>query len=92
MVMPAEQTDVTARPTHGLHLADASGYGAPTSTAVRWLGDVPRIVREGNGDRRPVPVMAFQHIPPQEFYDCLHAVPFWTPNAVEGHGPFADRV
>lgn len=76
---------------HRLDLADASGYGAPSPTAVRWLFDAQRILRAGNGDGRPVPVMAFQHIPPQEFYDCLRAVPFWTPNAVEGHGPFAGR-
>lgn len=76
---------------HGLDLADASGYGAPSPAAVRWLGDAQRILQAGDGERRPVPVMAFQHIPPQEFYDCLRTVPFWTPNAVEGHGPFAGR-
>ncbi len=31
-----------------------------------------------------MPAIAFQHIPPQEFYDCLTEVPAWTPNAVEG--------
>ena len=33
--------------------------------------------------------IAFQHIPPQEFYDCLREVPAYTPNAVEGAREFA---
>ena len=39
--------------------------------------------------KRQVPAIAFQHIPPQEFYDCLREVPAYTPNAVEGARTFA---
>ena len=42
-----------------------------------------------NGDGQAVPAIAFQHIPPQEFYDCLREVPAYTPNAVEGAREFA---
>lgn len=68
----------------GLDLADSDGYGTPSPEAVQWLADSQRAMVEANGDDRPVPTIAFQHIPPQEFYDALTEVPAWTPNAVEG--------
>ncbi|MBW3080313.1 metallophosphoesterase family protein [Bifidobacterium saguinibicoloris] len=74
-----------------LDLADSDGYGTPSPEAIAWLGDVQRALGERNGDGRPVPAIAFQHIPPQEFYDVLREVPAWTPNAVEGSRTFAGR-
>lgn len=68
----------------GLDLADSDGYGTPSPEAIDWLGAVQSELGERNGDGKPVPAIAFQHIPPQEFYDCLKEVPAWTPNAVEG--------
>ncbi|MFY1803078.1 metallophosphoesterase family protein [Bifidobacterium longum] len=68
----------------GLDLADSDGYGTPSPEAIDWLGAVQFELGERNGDGKPVPAIAFQHIPPQEFYDCLKEVPAWTPNAVEG--------
>ena len=70
--------------SRGLDLADSDGYGTPSPEAIAWLGSVQRELGAMNGDGRPVPSIAFQHIPPQEFYDCLREVPAWTPNAVEG--------
>ncbi|MBW3093061.1 metallophosphoesterase family protein [Bifidobacterium sp. 82T10] len=75
--------------SRGLDLADSDGYGTPSDEAVAWLGDVQRELAERNGDGKPVPTIAFQHIPPQEFYDCLKEVPAWTPNAVEGARNYA---
>ena len=77
--------------SRGLDLADADGYGTPSPEAIAWLGDVQRTLGRRNGDGKPVPAIAFQHIPPQEFYDCLTQVPAWTPNAVEGARRFAGR-
>lgn len=54
-----------------------------------WLKQVQRELGERNGDGLAVPAIAFQHIPPQEFYDCLREVPAYTPNAVEGARTFA---
>ena len=70
--------------SRGLDLADADGYGTPSAEAIQWLGDVQKELGWHNGDGKPVPAIAFQHIPPQEFYDLLQEVPAWTPNAVEG--------
>ena len=70
--------------SRGLDLADSDGYGTPSPEAVEWLKTVQHDLAEHNGDGKPVPAIAFQHIPPQEFYDCLKEVPAWTPNAVEG--------
>lgn len=84
---PAErdaQYPLYAANPRGLDLADADGYGTPSDEAIAWLERAPRELGEANGDGRPVPSIAFQHIPPQEFYDCLKEVPAWTPNAVEG--------
>ncbi|MBT1173737.1 metallophosphoesterase family protein [Bifidobacterium sp. MA2] len=75
----------------GLDLADSDGYGTPSPEAIAWLSDVQRELGRRNGDGRPVPAIAFQHIPPQEFYDVLREVPAWTPNAVEGSRAFAGR-
>lgn len=71
----------------GLDLADSDGYGTPSPEAIDWLGAVQSELGERNGDGKPVPAIAFQHIPPQEFYDCLKEVPAWTPNAVEARVP-----
>ena len=57
--------------------------------AVEWLKRVQRELGRRNGDGQAVPAIAFQHIPPQEFYDCLREVPAYTPNAVEGAREFA---
>lgn len=70
--------------SRGLDLADSDGYGTPSPEAITWLETVQRTLGRMNGDNQPVPAIAFQHIPPQEFYDCLREVPAWTPNAVEG--------
>lgn len=70
--------------SRGLDLADSDGYGTPSPEAIAWLGSVQHALGAMNGDGMPVPAIAFQHIPPQEFYDCLREVPAWTPNAVEG--------
>ena len=51
-----------------------------------------RSLAERNGDGWPVPAIAFQHIPPQEFYQCLKEVPPLTPNAVEGARTFVGRA
>ena len=72
-------------------LADSAGYGTPSPEAIRWLGDVQRHLGERNGDGLPVPAIAFQHIPPQEFYQCLREVPAWTPYAVEGTRTFSGK-
>lgn len=77
--------------SRGLDLADSDGYGTPSAEAIAWLGDVQRTLAERNGDGEPVPSITFQHIPPQEFYDCLTEVPAWTPNAVEGARNYAGR-
>ncbi|MDY4678346.1 metallophosphoesterase [Bifidobacterium tsurumiense] len=73
--------------TH-MDLEDAESYGNPTSQAVAWLESVQYALRRMNGGKS-VPSIAFQHIPPQEFYDCLTEVPTWTPHAVDGSGPFS---
>lgn len=86
-----EQYPAYVANSRGLDLADADGYGTPSETAIAWLGDVQRELASRNGDGKPVPAIAFQHIPPQEFYDCLTEVPAWTPNAVEGARRFAGR-
>ena len=78
-----------ARNPRKLDLADSDGYGTPTPAAIAWLGSVQHELAERNGDGKPVPSIAFQHIPPQEFYDCLKQVPPTTPNAVEGARTFA---
>lgn len=70
--------------SRGLDLADADGYGTPSPEAIDWLRSIQTELGERNGDGKPVPAIAFQHIPPQEFYDCLKEVPAWTPNSVEG--------
>jgi hypothetical protein len=75
----------------GFDLADSDGYGTPTPEAIAWLGGVQRELAARNGDGKPVPAIAFQHIPPQEFYDVLKEVPAYTPNAVEGARAFAGR-
>ena len=75
----------------GLGLAGADGHGALPPKAIEWLGSVQTELGERNGDGKPVPAIAFQHIPPQEFYDCLKEVPAWTPNAVEGARTHAGR-
>lgn len=68
----------------GLDLADSDGYGTPSAEALAWLTSVQKELGEKNGDAKPVPSIVFQHIPPQEFYECLKEVPAYTPNAVEG--------
>lgn len=80
----AQSTAAYQTDSRGLDLADSDGYGTPTPEAIAWLGSVQHTLGECNGDGRPVPSIVFQHIPPQEFYDCLKEVPAWTPNAVEG--------
>ena len=75
--------------SRGWDLADSDGYGTPSPEAVEWLKDVQRELGRRNGDGQAVPAIAFQHIPPQEFYDCLREVPAYTPNAVEGARTFA---
>ena len=70
--------------SRGWDLADSDGYGTPSPEAIEWLKQVQRELGERNGDGLAVPAIAFQHIPPQEFYDCLREVPAYTPNAVEG--------
>lgn len=75
--------------SRGLDLADSDGYGTPSPQALAWLRDVQHTLGAMNGDGHPVPSIAFQHIAPQEFYDCLREVPAWTPNAVEGARTFA---
>ncbi|RSX51109.1 metallophosphoesterase [Bifidobacterium callimiconis] len=77
--------------SRALDLADSAGYGSPSPEALRWLADVQHHLGEVNGDGKPVPAIAFQHIPPQEFYRCLRPVPAWTPNAVEGTRAFAGQ-
>lgn len=86
----ASYIDYTANP-HAWDLADSDGYGTPTQQAIDWLGTVQRELGARNGDGEPVPAIVFQHIPPQEFYDCLKEVPMWTPNAVEGTRRYAGR-
>ena len=75
--------------SRGWDLADSDGYGTPSPEALEWLKQVQRELGERNGDGSAVPAIAFQHIPPQEFYDCLREVPAYTPNAVEGARTFA---
>ena len=75
--------------SRGWDLADSDGYGTPSPEAVTWLKDVQNELGRRNGDGKAVPAIAFQHIPPQEFYDCLREVPAYTPNAVEGARTFA---
>ena len=75
--------------SRGLDLADSDGYGTPSPETVDWLSEVQHDLGARNGDGKPVPSIVFQHIPPQEFYDCLKEVPAWTPNAVEGTRTFA---
>ena len=100
---PYVETDEQAKAKHpitfslysqhsrAIDLADSAGYGSPSDQALRWLGDVQRHLGERNGDGLPVPAIAFQHIPPQEFYQCLREVPAWTPYAVEGARAFAGK-
>ncbi|PJM73900.1 serine/threonine protein phosphatase [Bifidobacterium primatium] len=100
---PYVENDETAREQHpitfslyanhsrAIDLADSAGYGSPSPEALQWLGDVQRHLGERNGDGQPVPAIAFQHIPPQEFYQCLREVPAWTPYAVEGARAFAGK-
>ena len=47
----------------GLDLADSDGYGTPSPEAIDWLGAVQSELGERNGDGKPVPAIAFQHIP-----------------------------
>lgn len=77
--------------SRGWDLADSDGYGTPSPEAIEWLKQVQRELGRRNGDDRAVPAIAFQHIPPQEFYDCLREVPPYTPKAVEGARTFAGR-
>lgn len=74
-----------------LDLTDSDGYGTPSPEAVQWLQDVQAHLGEMNGDGEPVPAIAFQHIPPQEFVDALLPVPAWTPYAVEGTRNYAGQ-
>lgn len=57
--------------SRGWDLADSDGYGTPSPEAIEWLRTVQCEFGARNGDGRAVPAIAFQHIPPQEFYDCL---------------------
>lgn len=75
----------------GLDLADSAGYGLPSDVALEWLEQVQHTLQEMNGNEQPVPSIAFQHIAPQDFYECLKEVPAYTPNAVEGARAFAGR-
>lgn len=77
--------------SRGWDLADSDGYGTPSAEAIEWLKQVQCELGRRNGDDRAVPAIAFQHIPPQEFYDCLREVPPYTPKAVEGARTFAGR-
>ncbi|MBT1179369.1 metallophosphoesterase [Bifidobacterium vespertilionis] len=88
---PATSQADYARDPRKIDLADSDGYGSPTPQALAWLAESQREMVRRNGDGRPVPAIAFQHIPPQEFYDCLKEVPPFTPNAVEGTRAFAGR-
>lgn len=91
---PAErdaQYPLYATNPRGLDLADSDSYGTPSPEAIAWLADVQHELAARNGDGKPVPAIAFQHIPPQEFYDVLKEVPAWTPNAVEGSRTFSGR-
>lgn len=72
-----------------IDLADSSGYGLPSPRALDWLGAVQRRLAAEAG--HPVPSIVFQHIPTQEFYDCLREVPPSTANAVEGKRTHAGR-
>ena len=65
--------------SRGWDLADSDGYGTPSPEAVEWLKRVQRELGRRNGDGQAVPAIAFQHIPPQEFNDCLCEVPAYTP-------------
>ena len=75
----------------GLDLVDSDGYGVPSAAAIGWLADAEHELSARNGDGMSVPAIAFQHIPTQEFYDCLCEVPWWTMNAVEGTRAFSGR-
>ncbi|KFJ02457.1 metallophosphoesterase family protein [Bifidobacterium subtile] len=63
------------------------GYGSPSDAAVEWLARAEDAV-SGTGSR--VPSIVFQHIPPQDFYQCLKKVSPFTPHAVEGYRAFSD--
>ena len=76
--------------SRGWDLADSDGYGTPSPEAVEWLKRVQRELGRRNGDGQAVPAIAFQHIPPQEFYDCLREVPAYTPNAWRAHANSQD--
>ena len=79
------------RNSRGLDLADSDGYGTPSPKALSWLTTVQKELGRRNGDGAAVPSIAFQHIAPPEFYDCLKEVPAWTPYAVEGVRGHAGR-
>ncbi|MFT8593440.1 MAG: metallophosphoesterase family protein [Bifidobacterium sp.] len=63
------------------------GYGAPSANAIEWLG---RSVGHEQKDGAAIPSIVFQHIPPEEFYQCLKRVSPFTPHAVEGYRRFSD--
>lgn len=63
------------------------GYGSPSDAAIEWLASAEDAV-SGTGPR--VPSIVFQHIPPQDFYQCLKKVSPFTPHAVEGYRAFSD--
>ncbi|MCH4209572.1 metallophosphoesterase family protein [Bifidobacterium sp.] len=63
------------------------GYGSPSDAAVEWLASAEDAV-SGTGPR--VPAIVFQHIPPQDFYQCLKKASPFTPYAVEGYRAFSD--
>ena len=95
--MPANPKKTTPNTRRMWSIREDSTWPTPTGTAppppkaTRMAGSVQTELGERNGDGKPVPAIAFQHIPPQEFYDCLKEVPTWTPNAVEGARTHAGR-
>ncbi len=90
--LPVESSDGT-RTAMGIMMVNSGdfepggGYGAPSETAIRWLKDAEDAVSEP-GSRTPS--IVFQHIPAQEFYQCLKKVSPFTPYAVEGYRAFSD--
>lgn len=66
----------------------AGGYGAPSARAVDWLHRAKRGMTAAGA---PLPTIAFQHIPPQEIYDCLSVASRFTPYAIRGYRAFSDR-
>lgn len=57
--------------------AKEGGYGVPSERAIRWMSEIPKVLRTKS--------IVFQHIPLPQFYRLLRPVPATTAYAIQGY-------